>query len=105
MQILLITQVFYPDTVSVSQHLWDLANHLHMNGHNVIVYSSKYPHENKDVEYIPFEEKYGFKCPVGVRGRNSDNLLYKQKIEWEVSQSLREGMIKTYKWINEQVNS
>ena len=52
-----------------------------------------------------FQEKYGFKCPVGVRGRNSDNTLYKQKIGWEVSQSLSEGMIKTYNWINEKVNS
>ena len=52
-----------------------------------------------------FEDKYGFKCPVGVRGRNSDNKLYKEKIGWEVSQPLREGMIETYKWINEQVNS
>jgi nucleoside-diphosphate-sugar epimerase len=51
-----------------------------------------------------FEDKYGFKCPVGVRGRNSDNKLYKEKIGWEVSQPLREGMIETYKWINEQVN-
>jgi len=59
MQILLITQVFYPDTVSVSQHLWDLANHLQMNGHNVTVYTSKYPYENKDVEYISFEEING----------------------------------------------
>ena len=52
-----------------------------------------------------FENKYGFKCPVGVRGRNSDNKLYKEKIGWEVNQPLKIGMQKTYKWINEQVNS
>ena len=51
-----------------------------------------------------FIDKYGFKCPVGVRGRNSENTLYRQKIGWEVGQSLKEGMIKTFKWINEQVN-
>ena len=50
-----------------------------------------------------FYKKYGFKCPVGVRGRNSDNKLYKEKIGWEVSMPLIEGMRKTYAWIKEQV--
>lgn len=51
-----------------------------------------------------FKAKYGFKCPVGVRGRNSDNKLYKEKIGWEPTQSLYEGMKKTFEWINKQVN-
>jgi len=51
-----------------------------------------------------FLDKYGFKCPVGVRGRNSDNKLYREKIGWEVSQPLIVGLEKTYKWINKQVN-
>lgn len=41
--------------------------------------------------------------PVGVRGRNSDNKLYAKKIGWEPSQSLRDGIIKTYEWIHRQV--
>jgi GDP-D-mannose 3',5'-epimerase len=52
-----------------------------------------------------FIDKYGFKCPTGVRGRNSDNKLYREKVGWEVSLPLKEGMIKTFNWINEQVNS
>jgi len=51
-----------------------------------------------------FLNKYGFKCPVGVRGRNSDNKLYKSKVGWVVSEPLRVGMEKTFKWINKQVN-
>ena len=50
-----------------------------------------------------FLRKYGFKCPLGVRGRNSDNRLYRKLIGWEVSQPLFEGMRKTYKWIENQV--
>jgi GDP-D-mannose 3',5'-epimerase len=50
-----------------------------------------------------FFDKYGFKCPTGVRGRNSDNTLYKEKIGWEVSQPLIEGLEKTYNWIKSQV--
>jgi GDP-D-mannose 3', 5'-epimerase len=51
-----------------------------------------------------FKAKYGFKCPTGVRGRNSDNKLYKEYMGWEPSQPLRVGMEKTYQWINKQVN-
>ncbi|NQW28470.1 MAG: NAD-dependent epimerase/dehydratase family protein [Flammeovirgaceae bacterium] len=50
-----------------------------------------------------FIDKYGFNCPTGVRGRNSDNRLYREKIGWEVSLPLKEGMIKTFTWINEQL--
>ena len=42
--------------------------------------------------------------PLGVRGRNSDNKLYYEKIGWQVSQPLRVGMEKTYSWIKEQVD-
>jgi nucleoside-diphosphate-sugar epimerase len=43
--------------------------------------------------------------PVGVRGRNSDNKLYRENVGWEPTQSLREGIIKTYSWIKSQVDS
>ena len=43
--------------------------------------------------------------PEGVRGRNSDNKLYREKIGWEVSQPLKVGIEKTYQWIGEQVKS
>ena len=52
-----------------------------------------------------FVEKYGFVCPVGVMGRNSDNNLYKEKMGWEVSMPLIDGMTKTYRWIAEQVKN
>lgn len=51
-----------------------------------------------------FYEKYGFKCPTGVRGRNSDNKLFKKNVGWQVSEPLIQGMKSTYPWIDEQVN-
>lgn len=57
----------------------------------------------KNIEGDEFQFKYGFKCPVGVRGRNSDNKLYETKIGWVVSEPLIKGMEKTYEWINKQV--
>jgi GDP-D-mannose 3',5'-epimerase len=41
--------------------------------------------------------------PTGVRGRNSDNKLIEEKLNWKPSMSLKEGMIQTYNWINELV--
>jgi len=38
-------------------------------------------------------------CPVGVRGRNSDNRLIEEKLAWAPSKPLREGMQSTYSWI------
>ena len=56
----------------------------------------------KNIEGDEFQLKYGFKCPVGVRGRNSDNKLYETKIGWVVSDPLIKGMEKTYEWIDKQ---
>jgi GDP-D-mannose 3',5'-epimerase len=41
--------------------------------------------------------------PTGVRGRNSDNNLLKEKIGWTPSLPLKRGMIETYNWIRKQV--
>ncbi len=43
--------------------------------------------------------------PTGVRGRKSDNNLISEKLGWSPSMLLREGMERTYNWINEQVLS
>lgn len=61
MKILLITQVFYPDTVSVSQHLTDLAEKLVEDGHEVTVYTSCYPYEEKTHRYSKSEDYQGVK--------------------------------------------
>lgn len=63
----------------------------------------------KDVKIInidgdEFFNKYGFKCPTGVRGRNSDNKLYKEKVGWESTLTLKEGVEKTYNWIDKMVH-
>jgi nucleoside-diphosphate-sugar epimerase len=43
------------------------------------------------------------KGPQGVRGRNSDNRLFINKIGWKPSQPLKAGLEMTYRWIAEQV--
>jgi len=58
----------------------------------------------KNIYGQEFIDKYGFKCPLGVRGRNSDNALFKKELGWEVSAPLIEGMTKTYEWISEVIS-
>jgi GDP-D-mannose 3',5'-epimerase len=41
--------------------------------------------------------------PLGVRGRNSDNRLIREKLGWEPSATLHDGLAKTYAWIAQQV--
>ena len=41
--------------------------------------------------------------PLGVRGRNSDNKLIQEKLGWAPNYPLKNGLEKTYKWIDRQV--
>jgi GDP-D-mannose 3',5'-epimerase len=41
--------------------------------------------------------------PTGVRGRNSDNHLIKERLGWAPSQTLRDGLAITFEWIEKQV--
>ena len=41
--------------------------------------------------------------PLGVRGRNSNNDLIREKLGWDYTQTLEEGIRKTYNWISQQI--
>ena len=43
------------------------------------------------------------KGPLGVRGRNSDNRLLRQKLGWEPKMKLKDGLAFTYRWIKDQL--
>jgi nucleoside-diphosphate-sugar epimerase len=47
--------------------------------------------------------KNHIKGPTGVRGRNSDNALIKEKLGWAPSEPLWKGLEKTFAWVNQQV--
>jgi nucleoside-diphosphate-sugar epimerase len=42
--------------------------------------------------------------PLGVRGRNSNNDLIREKLQWDYSMPLKNGIEKTYSWIKDQIN-
>ena len=43
--------------------------------------------------------------PTGVRGRNSDNRVIRAELGWAPGMSLRDGLTKTYWWIESQVEA
>jgi len=49
-------------------------------------------------------EKNHIDGPLGVRGRNSNNDVIRRELGWDYSQTLEEGIAKTYKWIKEQIS-
>lgn len=59
MKVLIVSQVFYPDTVATGQVLWDVADFLTSNGHEVDAITSRYSYEDKEVVYLKNEIKNG----------------------------------------------
>jgi nucleoside-diphosphate-sugar epimerase len=47
--------------------------------------------------------KFHIPGPIGVRGRNSENSLIRETLDWDYQQSLAEGIEKTYNWILTQI--
>ncbi len=52
---------------------------------------------------VKLERRYNLGAPKGVNGRNSDNSLIRETMGWEPSISLREGLEKTYRWIESEM--
>ncbi|UCF38838.1 MAG: NAD-dependent epimerase/dehydratase family protein [Acidobacteriota bacterium] len=51
---------------------------------------------------VSLERTYNLEAPQGVAGRNSDNTFIKQVLGWEPSITIREGLMPTYQWIEQQ---
>lgn len=57
----------------------------------------------EDIAGIKLKRRYNLLAPQGVRGRNSDNNLVRNLLQWTPSTSLRAGLEKTYPWVHDQV--
>jgi len=51
---------------------------------------------------VKLKRRHVLDAPKGVAGRNSDNTMIKSVLAWEPSTPLREGLAKTYRWIETQ---
>jgi GDP-D-mannose 3', 5'-epimerase len=59
----------------------------------------------EDIAGIKLKRNYNLSAPKGVNGRNSDNTLIQEKLNWAPSIRLRDGLAKTYAWIEDEILS
>jgi nucleoside-diphosphate-sugar epimerase len=52
---------------------------------------------------ISLRRTHDLDAPLGVRGRNSDNTMIQERLGWQPSIPLEEGMERTYRWIYDEV--
>jgi GDP-D-mannose 3',5'-epimerase len=57
----------------------------------------------EEIGGVRLERRYDLDAPRGVAGRNSDNTFIQQVLNWEPDTPLREGLERTYAWIEQQV--
>ncbi len=56
----------------------------------------------EEIGGVKLERKYDLEAPRGVAGRNSDNTFILKMLNWEPKTPFREGLAKTYAWIEQQ---
>jgi GDP-D-mannose 3',5'-epimerase len=57
----------------------------------------------EEIAGIQLKRTYDLGAPKGVNGRNSDNTMILEKLGWEPSTRLRDGMERTYRWIEHEI--
>jgi nucleoside-diphosphate-sugar epimerase len=57
----------------------------------------------EEIAGIKLHRTYELSAPKGVNGRNSDNTLILAKLGWEPSIRLRDGLERTYRWIEQEM--
>ena len=58
-----------------------------------------------EIAGVELDRTYIENAPLGVRGRNSDNTLIRQTLDWEPSIKLNDGLARTYSWIADQMDA
>ena len=59
----------------------------------------------EEIAGVKLHRKYLLDAPKGVNGRNSDNTMIVDQLGWEPSIALKDGMRKTYAWIESEMRS
>ena len=57
----------------------------------------------EEIAGVKLKRSYNLSAPKGVNGRNSDNTLIRSIFDWEPSTRLRDGLERTYCWIQDQM--
>jgi nucleoside-diphosphate-sugar epimerase len=57
----------------------------------------------EEIAGVKLRRNYNLKAPKGVNGRNSDNSKIKKYLDWEPSIRLKDGLARTYAWIEQEM--
>jgi nucleoside-diphosphate-sugar epimerase len=57
----------------------------------------------EEIAGLKLRRNYKLDAPQGVRGRNSDNTLIKERLGWEPEITLEDGLAKTYAWMYDEM--
>jgi GDP-D-mannose 3',5'-epimerase len=96
--------MYVDDCTKGSQMIFESAVHEPLNlGSDELVTINQLVDIVEEIAGVTLKRNYNLSAPKGVNGRNSDNTLIKEKLDWAPSISLREGMAKTYAWIENEM--
>jgi GDP-D-mannose 3', 5'-epimerase len=59
----------------------------------------------EEIAGVRLRRRYNLEAPKGVRGRNSDNTLIRERLGWEPSTPLSVGLERTYAWIYDELKA
>jgi nucleoside-diphosphate-sugar epimerase len=59
----------------------------------------------EEIGGVKLKRTYDLSAPKGVNGRNSDNTMILDRLQWEPSIKLRDGLEKTYRWIEHEIET
>ena len=59
----------------------------------------------EEIAGVRLRHRYNLAAPKGVRGRNSDNTLIRERLGWEPSTPLSVGLARTYAWIYDELKA
>ena len=97
---------YIDDCIKGMDLLWKSDYHQPLNlGSDQMVSINELVDIVENIADIKLKRNYKLDAPCGVRGRNSDNTLIRQTLEWAPSVSLEDGLKKTYAWIYDQIIS
>jgi nucleoside-diphosphate-sugar epimerase len=73
-------------------------------GSNELVTINKLVDYAEQIAGVKIKRRYNMNAPLGVAGRNSDNTFIRQVLKWEPDLPFKEGLMRTYAWIEQQYN-
>jgi nucleoside-diphosphate-sugar epimerase len=96
--------MYIDDCTEGVQEIFESEIHEPINlGSNELVTINRLVDIVEEIADTQLSRNYNLKAPKGVNGRNSDNTKIKQYLGWEPSIRLKDGMAKTYDWIESEM--